>query len=122
MENNITDSNGYTIHKWTTMAFGAGWYNLTCIIQHNSTLRYNASISQIEMWVKLERPLIIDQIVVDNPSIFRNDSFTPYKSNVTVHTKDANVGDADNSNVTFYNSTDFLGNCTTNFHWVVYTD
>jgi hypothetical protein len=108
-----TDSDGYASIIWYTTGENAGWYNLTCKIENNSTLYYNTSLSQRETWIKLSRPLIIDQIVVQYPEIYRNNSFTPYKTNISVHTQDASIGNADNSNVTFYNSTSFIGNCTT---------
>jgi hypothetical protein len=114
LDTNTTDSQGYASTDWSTSTEFAGWYNLTCKIVNNSTLYYNASVPQKETWVTLGRPLIIDQISRQYTSIYRNNSFIPYQTNISVHTYDANIGNADNSTVTFYNSTDSLGNCTTN--------
>jgi hypothetical protein len=114
LTNKSTDSQGYANTSWYTTGEFAGWYNITCKIENNSTLYYNASVSQKETWIKLNRPLIIDQIVRQYTSIYRNDSFSPYQTNISVHIKDADMGDADGANVNFYNSTSFLGNCTAN--------
>ncbi|MEM5879066.1 MAG: DUF87 domain-containing protein [Candidatus Aenigmatarchaeota archaeon] len=114
LANVSTNSEGRASTTWYTTGESAGWYNITCEIKHNSTLYYNASLAQREAWIKLSRPLIIDSIIRQYTSIYRNDSFEPYKTNIAVHVKDANIGDAENSNVTFYNSSSLLGNCTTN--------
>ncbi|NIO44774.1 MAG: DUF87 domain-containing protein, partial [Candidatus Aenigmarchaeota archaeon] len=123
LENLTTDSNGWANTSWDTSGESAGWYNITCSIEDNSTLYYNSSFSQNETWIMLERPLKIDIIRMDGSIcqqglvcdwIYRNDTFSPYKVNITVHVKDANIGSANNSTVRFYNSTNLLGNCTTN--------
>ncbi|MEM5847292.1 MAG: DUF87 domain-containing protein [Candidatus Aenigmatarchaeota archaeon] len=93
---------------------GAGWYNLTCFIESNSTLYYNATLAQMETWIRLSRPLQIDQIIPQYPWVYRNDSFTPYQTNISVHVRDAQIGHASNANVSFYNSTHFLFSCLTN--------
>ncbi len=123
LENLTTDSNGWINTSWDTSGKSAGWYNITCSIEDNSTLYYNTSASQNETWIMLERPLKINIIRMDGSAcqqglvckwIYRNDTFSPYKVNITVHVMDASIGSAQDANVTFYNSTNFLGNCTTN--------
>jgi hypothetical protein len=123
LNSNNTDSNGFVNKSWSTSGESAGWYNLTCSINNNSTLFYNTSVPENETWVMLERPLMINQIKMDSSIcqqdtvcnwIYRNDSFNPHQINITVHVNDANTGSSANgANVTFYNSTNFLGNCTT---------
>jgi hypothetical protein len=112
--NSSTNEQGYASVDWYTTGESAGWYNLTCAIKDNSTQYYNASIAQRETWIWLSRPLIIDQIIRQYPSIYRNDSFWPYQTNISVHVRDANIGDADNANVSFYNSTSLMQSCLTN--------
>jgi hypothetical protein len=114
LENATTNSQGYASIVWYTNLEGAGWYNLTCFIESNSTLYYNTSISQMETWVKLSRPLQIDQIIPQYSWVYRNDSFAPYQTNISVHVKDAQIGDASNANVSFYNSSSLIGSCLTN--------
>ena len=112
--NSSTNGTGYANATWYTTDESAGMYNITCSITDNTTLYYNDSVSQKITWLEINRPLIIDQIIRQHPTIYRNDSFDYYATNISVHVKDANIGDGDGANVTFYNSTDFIGNCTTN--------
>ncbi|MEM7819022.1 MAG: hypothetical protein QW403_02665, partial [Candidatus Aenigmatarchaeota archaeon] len=114
LENASTNSQGYASIVWYTNLEGAGWYNLTCFIESNSTLYYNATLAQMETWIRLSRPLQIDQIIPQYPWVYRNDSFTPYQTNISVHVRDAQIGHASNANVSFYNSTHFLFSCLTN--------
>ncbi|MGC8993290.1 MAG: helicase HerA domain-containing protein [Candidatus Aenigmatarchaeota archaeon] len=58
--------------------------------------------------------MIIDKIILSSPFIYRNDSFVPNKANITVHVRDSNIGDAQNANVSFFNSSSYLGSCLTN--------
>ncbi|MEM5855437.1 MAG: hypothetical protein QW472_03945, partial [Candidatus Aenigmatarchaeota archaeon] len=109
-----TSYDGNATVEWNTIGESAGWYNITCVIKDNSTQYYNASISQRETWIRITRPLLIDRIVRQYTSIYRNDSFSPHKTNISVHVKDANIGDANNANVTFYNSSTLLASCLTN--------
>ena len=74
------------------------------------------SISSPEMisTVTIKRPLIINLISPDYSTIYRNDSFSPNASNITVHINDANIGNAYNATVRFYNSSEMIGTCQTN--------
>ncbi len=97
----------------------AGYYNITCSIGSDNVMYYNVSTANITHEIRVSRPLIIDQIVrvPSNGIIYRNDSFSPYHVNVTVHIKDAELSGegADNATVLFYNhSQEYIGNCTTN--------
>jgi hypothetical protein len=123
LENKTTDAYGFINTTWITAGVSAGWYNITCSIENNSTLYYNTSFSQNETWIMIERPLVINQVRMDGSVcqegyvcnwIYRNDTFNPHEINISVHVNDANIGSAEGANVTFYNSTSFLGNCTTN--------
>jgi len=121
--NNTTNSSGYANVTWDSSGEYAGWYNISCYIYDNSTLYYNVSQNYRQTWVGITRPLLIDQINMNgNPCsdgiscgwIYRNNSYTPNKINISVHAKDANIGNGDGANITFYNATTFLYNCTTN--------
>ncbi|MFH0929001.1 MAG: DUF87 domain-containing protein, partial [Candidatus Aenigmatarchaeota archaeon] len=122
--NETTNSTGYATAIWYTSGESAGWYNISCFIDDNNTLFYNASAYYKQTWLKLTRPLYITQIRMDGNicqqgvschSIYRNDTAgSPYMTNVTVYVKDANIGAAENASVSFYNSTSLLGNCATN--------
>ena len=118
-----TDEYGMVNTTWNTGGESAGWYNISCAISSNPTLYYNYTAPTDDTWVMLRRPLLIDIIRIDNSIctqgtscewLYRNDSFNPHQLNISVHVNDANIGSAANSNVTFYNSTSLLGNCTTN--------
>ena len=110
----LTDSDGKVSYTWYTTTEPAGYYNLSCRIKDNSTLYYNTSKSIDSSIIKLSRPLVIDQIILQPASIYRNDSFDPHTTNILVHVKDAQIGNAENANVSFYNSTHYLYSCLTN--------
>ncbi|RLJ09547.1 MAG: hypothetical protein DRP15_03365, partial [Candidatus Aenigmatarchaeota archaeon] len=111
---NATDSTGNTSWIWDTSNESAGYYNITCNITDEPVLYYNTSVSEIETIIRIRRQLIITDIIVDNSSIYRNDSYEPYETKITVHINDANIGDAEGADVFFYNETSLIDNCTTN--------
>jgi hypothetical protein len=58
--------------------------------------------------------LIISQITRQYSTVYRNDTYNPNSTNITVYVKDANTGPAISANVSFYNSTDYFDSCLTN--------
>ncbi|MBN2202775.1 MAG: DUF87 domain-containing protein [Candidatus Aenigmarchaeota archaeon] len=123
LDNATTNSSGYAHIQWFSSGESAGWYNISCHIFDNQSLYYNASASSSQSWVKLSRPLLINQMRMNGTicqqgmscqSIYRNDSFNAHAVNISAHVNDASIGSAENANVSFYNSTHLLGNCTTN--------
>ena len=79
-------------------------YTLRCNITSNATLFYNTSYAEMDSNVTINRTLIINIINVDQSTIYRNDSFSPYESNISIHVNDASIGDKFNATVRFYNS------------------
>jgi hypothetical protein len=114
LDTKLTDENGYVSTPWSTISELASWFNLSCNISTNSTLYYTTSYPMNYTLVKIDRQLEITEIYNSHPSIYRNNSFIYNSTNITVHVNDANIGDADNATVWFYNSTTFLGSCNTN--------
>ncbi|NOQ55827.1 MAG: DUF87 domain-containing protein, partial [Nanohaloarchaea archaeon] len=110
---NLTDLNGTALWMWVTDSEPYGWYNISCKISNDDTLYYTPAVSYANTTVRVNRTLMIQSIVLSNPDIYRNDSFTPYDTNITVNIYDALFGPADNADVWFYNSTGFMDNCTT---------
>ncbi|VVB59112.1 Uncharacterised protein [uncultured archaeon] len=110
---NTTDTNGISLWNWSTSSDSFGWHNITCIIQNDSAQYYSPAIQQAANSIRINRSAVIKSITLSNPNIFRNDSFSPYATNITVNVYDALIGPASGANVLFYNSTDFIGNCTT---------
>jgi uncharacterized membrane protein len=111
---NLTNSTGYTNYTWNTTTEVAGPHTIKCNITDNATLYYNASAKEYEIIVTLTSSLFIDSITSQYSSIYRNDSFSPYATNITVHVKDGANNNIESANVSFYNSTSFLGYCLTN--------
>ncbi|MBU4452026.1 MAG: DUF87 domain-containing protein [Nanoarchaeota archaeon] len=110
----MTNENGTALWNWSTASENFGWYNITCIISNDNAQYYTPSIPQIESNVRINRSTVLKSLSLSNSSIFRNDSYNPYKTNISVTIYDAVIGPADGANVTFYNSTELIGNCTTN--------
>jgi len=123
-ESLLSDNEGKAQWSWVTSNENPGYYNISCNISDDTTLYYNASIRGRSTIIRVKRPLIIDQINLQYGSIYRNDTFAPHETNITVHVNDANIGDAENATVYFYNEThDFIDNCTTNatgYCWITY--
>ncbi|MEK6953893.1 MAG: DUF87 domain-containing protein [Candidatus Micrarchaeota archaeon] len=114
-QNSNASSNGSTTWQWATSSDGAGSYDISCAILNNSYLYYNTSSDSANITIIIRRQLVIDSISPDYPSIYRNNSFAPNQSNITIHVKDANIGSAASAAVWLYNSTySLLSNCTTN--------
>jgi len=109
----LSDSEGYAQLNWNTFGEPAGNYNVSCRIETNSTLFYIPAVPQASIIITLKRPLIIDEIIAP-PFVYRNDTFTPNKANITVHVKDAQIGDAVGANVSFYMLDNYIGSCLTN--------
>ncbi|MFH8092821.1 MAG: hypothetical protein QXM38_02680, partial [Candidatus Aenigmatarchaeota archaeon] len=114
MDAQLTNSDGEAFWLWQTMTENYGWYNITCSIDDNTVMYYNASISSATSLVEIKRPLIIQSIDKSSQFVYRNDSFEPNNVNITVRVKDSLIGDAQNANVTFYNSTALIDWCLTN--------
>ncbi|MCW1304417.1 MAG: DUF853 family protein [Candidatus Parvarchaeota archaeon] len=111
----MTDAFGNAIWTWDTTNESSGNYLILCnITNFTENFYYVSSQNSKNTTIIINRPLIIDQILVDNSTIYRNNSFLPYASNISVHVRDANIGDAENASVWFYNTTDLFDNCTTN--------
>ncbi|MFH1750429.1 MAG: DUF87 domain-containing protein, partial [Candidatus Micrarchaeota archaeon] len=109
-----TTSNGTAQWLWITSSESAGTYGISCIIANNTYLYYNSSRDYGNITVYLDRKLSIDVISPDYSTIYRNDSFSPYVANFSIHVKDANIGSANGAVVYLYNSTSTLvDNCTT---------
>ncbi|MEM5878377.1 MAG: hypothetical protein QXF12_05875, partial [Candidatus Aenigmatarchaeota archaeon] len=113
-DSQITNSEGEAVWLWQTLTETPGWYNITCSINDNNVLYYNASKPQDEVQVLIKRPLIIQTIQKDSPFVYRNNTFDPNNVNITVKVRDSLVGDANGANVTFYNSTALIDYCLTN--------
>ncbi|MCK5594204.1 MAG: hypothetical protein KAI18_03095, partial [Candidatus Aenigmarchaeota archaeon] len=112
-DSNLTDSNGTAVWTWVTDSEAYGWYNISCMISNDDTQYYTPSVAQGNTTVRVNRTLMVESIVLSNPDIYRNDSFAPYDTNITVNIYDALIGPAVNADVWFYNSTGFIDNCTT---------
>ena len=108
-----TNSEGIALVTWFTSGESDGWYEIKCNISDEEDKYYNASLAERKTFVKIERQLIIDSIEWQYNQIYRNDSFEPYNSTITVHVKDASIGSAENATVHFFNSSAKIGNCTT---------
>jgi hypothetical protein len=113
-QTNVTGSDGITTWFFGTTGEPYGYVNVSCNISDNNTLYYTATVQHINTILKLEKRLIIKTITVDNSTVYRNDSYTPYNTNITVKVEEGLLGASDNSTVWFYNSTDLLGTCQTN--------
>ncbi|MFH1249195.1 MAG: DUF87 domain-containing protein [archaeon] len=111
----ITDSNGNATWTWYTLSDPDGLYNVSCNISSSIGLYYNVSLAVNSTIIEIERPLRITEISKDNSNIFRNDSFNPHYSNLTIKVVEASLGASQNANVSFYNQTaGYLGYCITN--------
>ncbi|MEM5778122.1 MAG: NEW3 domain-containing protein [Candidatus Aenigmatarchaeota archaeon] len=112
---NLTNSSGIAIWYWNTSEEYADSYTIKCNITDNESLYYNFTTpNENSTIIGISAVLQIDQIVKQYDEIYRNDSYQPYNSTISVHVVKAALGNADNANVSFYNSTSLIGNCTTN--------
>jgi uncharacterized membrane protein len=106
------------VWSWNLSNESHGLHNITCRIGDSDALYYTAtSPTEISDMVFINRPLIISDISVKptDKTINRNDSFSPYEANITVHVRDADI-DPDKTGVivTFYNeSLGKIGECIT---------
>jgi len=114
--------NGRARWSWVTAGpppENASWYNITCNITDDKNLYYNTSVSGRSSMIRIKRQLFIDYIDRNPTTIYRNDSVAinkslPYNSTVSVHVKEALLGSANGTNVSFYNSTyGYIGSNTT---------
>ncbi|MEM4326229.1 MAG: hypothetical protein QXU40_02920, partial [Candidatus Pacearchaeota archaeon] len=109
--------------------YGNGTYNCTwdstgkdlglySIRMNASNVEYYNNMSRIKtnafrLWPI--RPLKITDIIRQYTSVYRNNSFTPYQTNITVHVNISDEGDAGpNTTVRFYNATALFASCTAN--------
>ncbi|RKY30230.1 MAG: hypothetical protein DRP74_07430, partial [Candidatus Omnitrophota bacterium] len=106
-----TDSEGIARVTWFTSGEVDGWYLITCNITNDDEKYYNVSLKEQNSLIKVDRQLIIDSIEWQYRTIYRNDSFEPYNSALTVHVKDANTGKIPNATVYFYNDTSKVAEC-----------
>ena len=117
---NYTNSSGYAVWYWNTTGEAAGSYTIKCNITDNDTLYYNVtSFNELSAVLSVSKGLTIDQILREYDTIYRNDTYAStwgknWKSNITVHVIEAALGNSENANVSFYNSTHYLGSCITN--------
>ena len=121
---NHTDSAGIATWLWDTQTDTAGGHNISCNITDNTTLYYNVSFGLNQTTVIIHRPLKIAEIWQNYTWIYRNDSFSPNATHIRPRVKDANLPPpndyAENAVVHFYNSTSYLGNCTTDSNGYCY--
>ncbi|RLE15252.1 hypothetical protein DRJ04_00800, partial [Candidatus Aerophobetes bacterium] len=108
-----TNAQGSTTWYWDTENETAGYYNISCIIEDDPSKYYNASHSLNYTIIRIRRQLKIEEITLSNSWIYRNDSFSPHTTVITVYVNDADIGPANASNVSFYNSTSYMGSCIT---------
>ncbi|MCK4714268.1 MAG: hypothetical protein KAT35_01745, partial [Candidatus Aenigmarchaeota archaeon] len=108
-----TDVQGNATWYWYTEWEDAGYYNISCNITDDDTLYYNVSVGEAMSNVTVKRQLIIDEITKSYSIIYRNDSYVPHETEIGVHVNDAQIGNASDANVSFYNSSGFIDNCTT---------
>ncbi|MDY6778540.1 MAG: hypothetical protein SVU32_07785, partial [Candidatus Nanohaloarchaea archaeon] len=111
-----TNANGNATVDWSVQD-SAGTYDIFCNITENAERHYNVSTARINTTIQIRRPLRITEINPRPDQVFRNDSFTPHLTNVTVETFDASIGPEPGANVTFWNATNNrtrVGFCTTN--------
>jgi 5-hydroxyisourate hydrolase-like protein (transthyretin family) len=71
----LTNSDGEAFWLWQTLNENYGWYNITCAIENSASYYYNVSIEQGESIVEIKRPLIIQTISKDYPSVYREFMF-----------------------------------------------
>jgi hypothetical protein len=117
----LTNSSGYAIWNWSTINDDAGAnYIIKCNITNNESLLYNKTYPyEQNTTVGLSSGVNIDILTRSQNTIDRNDTcsgcyqLSIYESLINVHVKEAAIGDSNNSNVKFYNSTTEIGNCTT---------
>ena len=100
-----TDFNGEAEWQWNTNTENAGWYNISCRINDTMTMFYNTSVDVVYSLIRIRRPLIFEYITTTPGEIYRNDSFSPHESNITVKVVEAQAGPSNGANVTFYNQT-----------------
>ncbi|UCD07869.1 MAG: hypothetical protein JSW41_02800, partial [Candidatus Aenigmatarchaeota archaeon] len=110
----LTDQYGNATWEWNTTEESAEWYDIKCNISDDTVKYYNTSVSYMNTLLKVRRQLIIDQINVSEPIVYRNDTYYPYETVISVHVNDASIGDANASNVTFWNTSMMIGYCITN--------
>ncbi|RKX56671.1 MAG: hypothetical protein DRP29_09325, partial [Thermodesulfobacteriota bacterium] len=111
-----TNGDGKATWAWNTNDELAGYYNISCNIT-NDTVKYYYVTSDMMNWttIKIDRPLIITDIIRSETTIYRNDSYSPNESVISVKVDDAIVGPSENANVTFYNASGHLFDyCLTN--------
>ncbi|MCK4497207.1 MAG: hypothetical protein KAU24_03370, partial [Candidatus Aenigmarchaeota archaeon] len=110
----LTNQYGNATWEWNTTNDTAGWYDIKCNISDDTVKYYNTSVSYMSTLIKVRRQLIIDQINASEPIVYRNDSYYPYETVISVHVNDASIGNANASNVTFWNTSMMIGYCMTN--------
>ncbi|MCW1309406.1 MAG: NEW3 domain-containing protein, partial [Candidatus Nanoarchaeia archaeon] len=115
-----TNTSGLALWIWNTTNELSNNYTIKCNITDNATLYLNKSHPYEQQGnITIERRLWIINISVDNRTIYRNDTWAilnnlPYATNITVEVWDAAINPASNVIVHFFNSTNEMGNCTTN--------
>ncbi|RLE44780.1 hypothetical protein DRJ16_01420, partial [Candidatus Woesearchaeota archaeon] len=113
---NITQADGYAYWYWNTSEESEGNYTIKCNITHESSLYYNASeANELNASMTIERKLYVDEVTFEYQFIYRNDSFNPYKTNITVKITESLLGPAEGANASFYESeAGYIGSCLTN--------
>jgi len=110
--NATTNSEGIANWTWNTTPETPGFYEIKCNITHNSTLYYNASVAESSATIEIESRLNVDEIAVDNTTIYRKDLYSPYQSNITVKVTESALGPIENATVHVYTPDGEL-NCNT---------
>ncbi|RLI52386.1 MAG: hypothetical protein DRO87_13280, partial [Candidatus Thorarchaeota archaeon] len=109
-----TEISGIATWSWETTDELPGWYNISCTIENSTSMYYNATTYLAYSLIKIQRPLKIENINLNPGTVYRNNSFSPYETNVTVTILEAEIGAAENATAWFFNeSFGLIGNCTT---------
>ncbi|MBI5697142.1 MAG: hypothetical protein HZC29_01265 [Thaumarchaeota archaeon] len=107
--------NGTYNCTWNSTGADLGWYSIR---MNASSVTYYNNISNIKsnafrLWPV--RPLVITNISLQYTSVYRNNSFTPNQTNITVHVNVSTESDANNAEVLFKNATNAsFATCFTN--------
>lgn len=108
-----TNSSGYISWEWDTITESAGSHSIKCQINHDTGKQYSASDPEHEITINLGASLVIDEIIKEHDFIYRNDSYSPNKLDITARVKDEHNNIIENATVYFYDDTGQIGSCST---------
>jgi len=100
--NTTTNGQGVANWTWNTTSESPEFYNIACRIDSNASLYYNVSESNKTANIEVESRLNIDDYNIDNATIYRNDLYSPYASNISIKVTESALGPIENAIVHVY--------------------